>query len=62
MTRDNTAGQAARRQNIEGRPENQIENFVSDVIFELLPEPGDQRMCGRKSERRQREKIILPIC
>ena len=61
MTRDNTAGQAARRQSIEGRPEKKIEKTFY-VIFELLPEPWDQRMCGRKSERRQREKIILPIC
>ena len=62
-TRDSTAALAARRQNTEGRPENKIEKtFYLGAISELLPEPWDQRMCGRKSELRQREKIILPIC
>ncbi len=65
MIRDNTRARAARRQNTEGRPENEMAIIVLgriDAISDILPEPGDQRTCARKNALRQIGKIVLPIC
>ena len=62
MTQDNTGARAVHRQSTEGRPDNEIEMTLLLLLTVYLPEPGDQRMCARRSELRQHGKIVLSIC